>query len=61
VPRFYRSWQRSQDKASALRTAQLALLRALRAGQISADTPAGRFVVPEHPALWSPFVLIGRP
>lgn len=61
VPRFYRSWQRSSDKASALRTAQLALLRALRAGQVKAQTPAGEFVIPEHPALWSPFVLIGRP
>lgn len=61
VPRFYRSWQRSRDKAAALRAGQLALLRALRAGQVKVQTAAGEFVVPEHPALWSPFVLIGRP
>ena len=61
VPRFYGSWQRSHDKAAALRSAQLGLLRALRAGRISVDTPAGRFIVPEHPALWAPFVLIGQP
>jgi tetratricopeptide (TPR) repeat protein len=61
VPRFYRSWQRSHDKAAALRTAQLSLLRALRAGEIKVQTAAGEFVVPEHPALWAPFVLIGQP
>jgi CHAT domain-containing protein/tetratricopeptide (TPR) repeat protein len=61
VPRFYRSWRRSGDKAAALRSAQLALLRALRAGQIKVHTAAGDFVVPEHPALWAPFVLIGQP
>jgi CHAT domain-containing protein/tetratricopeptide (TPR) repeat protein len=61
VPRFYRSWQRSGDKAAALRSAQLSLLRALRAGQIKVHTAAGDFVVPEHPALWAPFVLIGQP
>ncbi len=59
VPRFYRSWRQGNDKAAALRTAQLSLLHALRADRITVDTPAGKFVVPEHPALWAPFVLIG--
>ena len=61
VPRFYRSWQATEDKAGALRASQLSLLRALRAGQIKVQTAAGEFVVPEHPALWAPFVLIGQP
>lgn len=61
VPRFYRDWLRSRDKAAALRNAQLSLLRALRAGQIKVQTPLGEFIVPEHPALWAPFVLVGQP
>jgi CHAT domain-containing protein len=61
VPRFYRSWRETGDKAGALRTAQLSLLSALRARRVSIDTPAGRFTLPEHPALWANLALIGEP
>ena len=61
LPRFYRDWRRTGHKARALRDSQLAFLRALRAGQVTVTTAAGQFVLPEHPALWSPFVLIGHP
>jgi CHAT domain-containing protein/tetratricopeptide (TPR) repeat protein len=61
VPRFYGAWGRGQNKAAALRSAQLALLRALRSGRITVDTPAGTFALPEVPAFWAGFVLIGEP
>jgi CHAT domain-containing protein len=61
LPRFYSAWERGTSKATALRSAQLALLRALRTGRIAVDTPAGRFALPEHPALWAGLVLIGEP
>lgn len=58
---FYRAWDREASKAEALRRAQLAILRDLRAGRISVDTPAGRFALPEHPSLWAGLVLVGEP
>jgi CHAT domain-containing protein/tetratricopeptide (TPR) repeat protein len=61
LPRFYRARSHGGDKAAALRSAQLALLRALRAGRIEVESPAGRFVLPEHPSLWAAMVLIGEP
>ena len=61
LPAFYSTWARGKSKAAALRSAQLELLRALRAGRIAVDTPAGRFALPEHPALWAGLVLIGEP
>lgn len=61
LPHFYREWARGGNKAAALRSAQLALLGALRAGQVAVDTPAGRFVLPEHPAFWAGLVLMGEP
>jgi CHAT domain-containing protein/tetratricopeptide (TPR) repeat protein len=61
LPEFYRSLQRHSDKSRALRTAQLSLLRALRAGQVTVATAGGRVALPEHPALWASFVLIGEP
>jgi len=60
-PTFYAEWQRTGDRAGALRTAQLALIRRLRAGEITATTPAGRVTLRERPALWAPFVLLGEP
>ena len=60
VTRFYRAWHQTGDKADALRTAQLQLLHALRAGRVSVDTPAGRLTLPEHPAIWAGLVLSGR-
>ena len=64
VVEFYRSllsgtgdWR----KGEALRTAQLRLLRALRAGQLQINTPFGKLSLPEDPILWAGFVVIGEP
>ena len=61
LPQFYRSWLAGQSKARALRSAQLRMLGDLRAGKVYADTPAGRVTVPEHPAFWAGFALLGEP
>jgi CHAT domain-containing protein len=61
LARFYREWDASSSKAEAFRRAQLHIFRELRAGRMAVDTPAGRFVVPEHPSLWAGLVLIGEP
>jgi CHAT domain-containing protein len=61
LPAFYRAWAQHGDLARALRQAQLALLRDLRAGRVSQDTPAGPIVVPAHPAVWAGLVLMGAP
>jgi CHAT domain-containing protein/tetratricopeptide (TPR) repeat protein len=46
------------DRAAALRQAQLETLAALRAGTLVA--PSGRSI-PDSPAYWAPFVLVGEP
>ena len=61
LPAFYRSWFAGQSKARALRTAQLQLLADLRAGRVVLQTAAGPVVLPEHPAFWAGFALIGEP
>ena len=61
LPRFYRERGRGAGKARALRTAQVALLQALRAGRVTVDTAAGRFTLPEHPKYWAGFVITGEP
>ena len=61
LPRFYRERARGVGKAAALRTAQLSLLRAVRGGRLTVDTPAGRFALPDTPAYWAGLVLIGEP
>ena len=61
IPGFYREWRRGASKAKALRNAQLAFLRNLRAGTVKVDTVAGPVVLPAHPALWAGFMLIGEP
>jgi CHAT domain-containing protein len=61
LPGFYRAWLGGQSKARALRTAQLQLLRDLRAGKVQLKTPAGLVTLPEHPVFWAGFVLIGEP
>lgn len=61
LPEFYRSLQRGRDKGEALRSAQLRLLSELRAGRVRVNTPAGRFVLPEHPFFWAGFALLGEP
>jgi CHAT domain-containing protein len=59
LPAFYRAWLGGADKASALRIAQLGLIRDLRAGRVSIATRLGDIVLPEDPAFWAGFVLIG--
>ncbi len=54
---FYARRARGASKSRALRGAQLAVLRALRAGTIHADGAA----LPETPRLWAGFVLTGEP
>ena len=54
---FYARRGRGASKSGALRGAQLAVLRALRAGTIKADGVA----LPETPRLWAGFVLTGEP
>ena len=61
VPEFYRVWRGGTSKARALRAAQLTFLKNLRAGTLKVDTAAGQVVLPEHPALWAGFMLIGEP
>jgi CHAT domain-containing protein len=61
MPRFYADWKRTGDKSQALRAAQLAFLRELRAGTIKVTTPLGALPLPPHPVLWANFVLIGEP
>ena len=45
----------------ALRAAQLHLLRALHNGEVQVTTPAGTFVLPEHPVFWAGCALMGEP
>jgi CHAT domain-containing protein len=61
LPDFYRAWFGGVSKARALRGAQLQLLRALRSGKVQVHTAAGLVTLPEHPALWAGFALIGEP
>ncbi|MFN7936005.1 MAG: CHAT domain-containing protein [Bryobacteraceae bacterium] len=58
---FHREYLQSGDASAALRKAQLSLLARLRSGKFEVNTPAGPAVISEHPALWAPFVLQGRP
>jgi CHAT domain-containing protein len=59
--RFYTHWRAGGTKAAALRAAQRDLIRALRAGAITAQTPFGPTRLTESPALWASFVLLGEP
>ncbi len=61
---FYRAWvgaggatSRAAGKSRALRQAQLAVLRALRAGKIQVNG----VTLPESPRLWAGYVLVGEP
>lgn len=58
---FYRNLRQGKSKATALRLAQLQIIRALRAKKFVIDTPAGSIVLPESPQLWAGFVLEGSP
>jgi CHAT domain-containing protein/tetratricopeptide (TPR) repeat protein len=61
LPDFYRRWLAGASKGSALRAAQLRLLRDLRAGRVRITPPAGEVAVPEHPVFWAGFALFGEP
>jgi len=61
VTGYYRAWLGGSDKARALRSAQLRLLRALRSGQVNIRTPYGNVALPEDPVFWASFVLQGEP
>jgi CHAT domain-containing protein len=58
---FYRSGLGGRGKAAALRAAQLDTLRRLRQGKVTLQTAVGPVAIPEHPAFWAGFVLIGEP
>lgn len=60
VSAFYRGLARRDDKAGALRAAQLELLRSLRRGQVTVNTPLGPVNLPESPVFWAGFVLQGE-
>jgi CHAT domain-containing protein len=60
LPRFYASFGKTGDPASALRAAQLEQLRRLRAGLVKVETPFGPLALPEHPSLWAGLVVIGE-
>jgi CHAT domain-containing protein len=61
LPDFYRGWLAGASKSAALRSAQLTLLRDLRAGRVRIETPAGPVTIPEHPVFWASFALFGEP
>jgi CHAT domain-containing protein/tetratricopeptide (TPR) repeat protein len=61
IPAFYRLWLSGADKARALRAAQLDLISDLRAGRVRVNTPLGEIAVPEDPAFWAGFALLGEP
>jgi len=58
---FYSALQQDHDKSRALRTAQLRLMRALRAGSVHVNTSLGSVALPEDPVFWAGFVLQGEP
>jgi CHAT domain-containing protein/tetratricopeptide (TPR) repeat protein len=61
LPDFYKSWLAGESKGRALRSAQLRLLRDLRAGRVQVQTPVGAVSLPEHPVFWAGFALFGEP
>jgi CHAT domain-containing protein len=61
LPDFYRAWLGGESKAVALRTAQLGLLRELRAGRVQLSTRLGPISLSEHPVFWAGFALFGEP
>jgi CHAT domain-containing protein len=61
VAGFYENLSNGEDKAQALRDAQLSVLNQLRAGKIQVTTRRGKLTLPENPIFWASFVLIGEP
>ena len=60
LPAFYAGWLRQGQRAESLRAAQLQMLADLRAGKVKVRTRAGELSLPEHPALWAGFILLGE-
>jgi len=61
VAKFYGNLRQGQDKAQALRSAQLSVLSQLRTGKLQVATHRGPLTLPENPVFWASFVLIGEP
>lgn len=61
VANFYKNVSQGQDKAQALRSAQLSVLGQLRAKKLQVATRRGPLTLPENPVFWASFVLIGEP
>jgi CHAT domain-containing protein len=61
MTRFYRSYLAGSAKDDALRVAQLALLRDLRAGRVTRTVGETTLTYAEHPHLWAGAILIGTP
>lgn len=60
LPAFYESWLAGRPAADAMRAAQLRLLADLRAGRVRMKTPVGEVTLPESPALWAGFIVLGQ-
>lgn len=58
---FYRRLRSGENKATAMRGAQLELLRQLRQGRVKVKTALGEMTLPESPLLWAGFVVEGNP
>ena len=61
MPRFYAEMGKGASPSEALRSAQLATLRDLRAGRIHAETLTGDHKLPPDPSFWAGFSLAGEP
>ena len=59
MTRFYRGYLAGTSKDHALRAAQLALLRDLRAGKVTRTVGETTLTYAEHPHLWAGTILIG--
>jgi CHAT domain-containing protein len=57
---FYRAYADGRPRDEALRSAQLAVLKDLRAGRIKTGAAAS-VAYPEHPWLWAGAILVGAP
>jgi CHAT domain-containing protein/Tfp pilus assembly protein PilF len=60
VTRFYHHLLKGAAPGLALHNAQIEMLSMLRRGQIATSTPVGPIVLPEDPAYWAGFVIMGR-
>jgi CHAT domain-containing protein len=61
MERFYRLYLAGVSKDRALRAAQLALLRDLRAGRVKVRVGHTTIASPEHPHFWAGAILVGAP